>query len=45
MKVKMRSTDVIRQLGTERSVEEMQEFKRKWHSHVGRRLLNVCIFL
>jgi hypothetical protein len=42
MKVKMRSTDVIRQLGTGRIVEEIQDYKRKWHRHVGRCLLNVC---
>jgi hypothetical protein len=42
MKNKMRSSDVIRQLGTEGMVEEMQEYKRKWHSHVGRCLPNAC---
>jgi hypothetical protein len=33
---KIRSEDARKQLNTERMVEEIQEYQRKWHNHVER---------
>jgi hypothetical protein len=33
---KIRSTDIRKQLGTERLGEEKQEYQTKWHNHVER---------
>jgi hypothetical protein len=33
---KIRSENVRKQINTERMVEEIQEYQKKWHSHVDR---------
>jgi hypothetical protein len=33
---KIRSEEVRKQLNTERMVEEIQEYQKKWHNHVER---------